>query len=175
MNNDALSMDDGWLIILNSNEFERFWFESCWRNCSKMMLQKSTCIVTRLCVCIYTIRGGGYDKKLSFGGTNDEPTQLFRFLYHPLIHACHKHRHAWEIFKYTKNKIIICEYSKVITLYYSNEKHGCICMIYASFTSYYYIHLWIHYVCNLRALYLIFRYKLLMHLVVISLCYLLYL
>lgn len=28
------------------------------------------------------IRGGGYDKKLSFGGTNDEPTQLF--LYHPL-------------------------------------------------------------------------------------------
>lgn len=42
-------------------------------------------------------------------------------------------------------------------------------MIYASFTSYYYIHLWIHYVCKLRALYLIFRYKLLMHLVVILL------
>lgn len=59
----------------------------------------------------------------------------------------------------------------VITLYYSNEKHGYIYiyMIYASFTSYYYIHLWIHYVCKLRALYLIFRYKLLMHLVVILL------
>lgn len=41
-----------------------------------------TYIHTRVFACV-DVKGAGYDKELSFGGTNDEPTQLFSLLYHP--------------------------------------------------------------------------------------------